>query len=302
MDTQHYGADIVKPDMSQFQPIADCRNPRQYERKRSKPMFGSDVTYESNDWYNQRSILGAYCGVIDTAIPGKLQHGWQWGTGVDDEGRERIRHTSIKTWVWNGRNKEKAQSVGLDVEAIGAAVLYLEDEKDFVPGLGVLAVPYHSQPPYQIHKWDDWSREAYFLAGDFKRKTVLLYYRDYQEAKPHFENYGFTVCCLGGPYAEDFLPRLRRLIRAHELVIGDRISTTAFYANVWGRPFMLHGEPLVTELTDPFEGPGADREFAKREFPHFVSGKVDSARADYELGRENMRKPGELRNMFGWRS
>ena len=292
-------------------------NPKTYDRRRLKPLPVDFVTYESNDFYNQREILARFCNnwiennpehpipggaTYGKAIPGKLQHGWQWGTGVDDEGRDRIRHTNVEAWVWNKRNEQKANEVSVKSIAIGAPILYtdwtLEEEKS--DPKGVLVIPSHSQSPFNIKHWEDNIRETSWFCSDFKRKTTLLYYQDYSYAKPLYEAYGFTVCCLGGPYAEGYLNRLKSLILAHEIVIGDKVSTSSFYANMWNRSFMIVGSALETEIPDPFSGPGGDKMFLKDTFPHFLKGEVNKDVALEELGISCKKSKNELKKLFNW--
>ena len=290
--------------------ISNCSDPRTYDRKRQKPAPVTFVTYESNDWYNQRKILSRYTETwtVDkigngSAIPGKLQHGWQWGTGIDDEGVDRIRHTNVQSWVWNKRNETTAKDLHIKSVAIGAPILYspIIDIAEEPITSGVLVIPSHSQPPFQIRQWEDTVRETNWFCNDFKQKTVLLYYRDYSYAKQFYENYGFTVCCLGGPYAKGYLDRLKLLILVHELVIGDKISTSSFYANMWNRPFLKLGSPLETEIIDPFAGPGGDNEFIEKEFPHFLTGKINKDLALKELGYKCKKSKSELKDLFNWR-
>jgi hypothetical protein len=49
---------------------------------------------------------------------------------------------------------------------------------------------------------------------------------------------------------------------------------------------------------DPFAGPGGNRSYVARQFPHMLRGKIDLDSTGYELGLDHKRKPNEIRELF----
>lgn len=267
-------------------------------------------TTEGNDWYGSRQILLDYAGVDgNPVLPGRYQHGWQFGSGVDGETSATVGvYLQYKwpIWVWNNRNRTKAQHQGMRAKAIGAPVLYLPDEPDAGPiANALLAIPFHSNPPYTIRAgWEAYADVLSDLARDCASCTVLLHFRDYADAKPIFASRGMLPVTLGRLHGPDFLARLRYLIRKHELITGEHVHTASFYAQHFGRPYLVHG-PALRALhddgsTDQFAGPGSDPTFIARQFPAMLHGKIDMDTTAYELGTSEKRNPGELRELLGW--
>lgn len=284
-------------------------------RRWQKPCdFDPQRTTQSNDWYGSREILLSYAGISISesdhgpSLPGRYQHGWQFGTGVDGELSATVGvylQYRWPIWIWNNRNLTKAANAGMRTRMIGSPVLYLPDEPDPGPsGNAVLAIPMHSSPPWQIRAgWDEYARSVADLAAG-RPITVLLHFRDYAAQRETFEKRSVRAVCLGDENAPQFLVRFRRLVRDHALVTGDRVCTAAFYAQHFGRPFIVHGSTLEARSDkgepDPFAGPGGDREYVKRQFPHMLRGEIDAESTAYELGTGNKRSPEEIRDLFGW--
>lgn len=276
--------------------------------------FDHSKSTEGNDWYNSRRILLDYCGIAgNPALPGRYQHGWQWGSGVDGETSATVGvYLQYKwpIWVWNNRNRTKAQHQGMHAKAIGAPALYLSPAMpapDPAPN-SLLAIPFHSNPPYIIRSgWAEYGSALADLGRGFNATTVLLHYRDYAGAGPVFAKLGMRPVTLGRPNGPRFLERLQYLIQSHSLVTGEHVCTAAFYTNLWGRPYLIHGPALNAPhdgdgSPDPFAGPGGDRIFVARQFPAFLRGDIDQDATAYELGADQKRSPAELLALMGWQS
>jgi hypothetical protein len=288
-------------------PLADG-SPFAVDRTRPDGFDPSRST-EGNDWYGSRSILLRYAGIeSNPALPGRYQHGWQFGTGVDGELSATVGvylQYRWPIWVWNGRNCTKARHQGMRAISIGAPALYLQDLSDPGPvSDALLAIPMHSSPPYMIRRWSDYLDALAELARGFTETTVLLHFRDYGNMHHEVVRRGMRPITLGRQNAVAFLERLRYQIRRARIVTGERPCTAAFYAQLWSRPYLVHGPALEARhdgdgSADPFAGPAGERAYVARQFPHMLRGEIDLDSTGYELGIGEKRTSAEIREMFG---
>lgn len=270
-------------------------------------------TCHANEWYDHQTILRRYIGMkADLQIYGKVQHGWQSGCGIDGERgyKPELAQHRFPVFLWSKRNLDAAHAEGFTwAKAIGAPFLYRPSFPDPGPsGRGLLAFPYHSLPEYPLAA--DWHRVASDLLATakehgFDRATVSLYYYDYLngEACKAIRESGVDVITFGNPSEPYFMDRLDYAIREHAAVTSDRVCTAGFYAEILDRPFFVSGTALRSDPPDPDEGPGADRDWIRREFPGFLTfdGRCHREVAERELGLEFKQSPSDLlRTLYGW--
>lgn len=262
--------------------------------------------FAENRFYGHAEILLAYCGLApDTAIPMRMQHGWQPGFGM----RPQDMTQPGPKIVWSTRNLERASEAGYQgAVAVGAPWIYLDDEPDVGPEheRSVLVVPFHG-----------WERES--LAGtmsgyaealtELERRgfgpiTICLYWFEYEQPalRALFEARGFATTTMGHRNDNpEFLRRQRALIRRHRFVTSNRVSTAAFYALDAGRSFFLYGPVTgLSESEDP-TGEVFDR-WQRENFPELCWERFDETCHQRigaaELGREHKRSPEQLRDQL----
>jgi hypothetical protein len=269
------------------------------------PRAGGSM-FAENRHYGHAEILLAYCGLAPaTAIPVRMQHGWQPGFGM----RAQDMAQPGPKIVWSSRNLARADEAGYrGAVAIGAPWVYLDDEPDGGPEhpRSVLAVPFHG-----------WEKES--LAGSmlgyadalselaargFGPITVCLYWFEYEQPplRELFEARGFATTTMGHRNDNpEFLRRQRALIRRHRFVTSNRVSTAAFYALDAGRPFFLYGPPAGLSATEDPRGEQFDG-WQRETFPELSWERFDES-CDHELGarelgREHKRSAAELRELL----
>lgn len=263
----------------------------------------------ANDAYGHKAILARYAGVTGTPpILGYVQHGWRAGAAFTDG----TYAPGLRKFVWTRENERETSRNGLrPVEAIGAPFLYLlrirADVPDVVPGT-VLSFPFHSSPESSTVRHD--AAYAEYLAGlGADRVTVCLHPHDFADPECHgaFAGRGFDVVKNGDVYAHDFLDRQLDLTARHEWVTTNRACTALFYAAALGRRVTIGGPmyAIESERGEVFENEGAAFEELQRErYPQLlgegVAGAEAKALGEVELGGDQLRSPGEVRQLFGW--
>jgi hypothetical protein len=276
----------------------------------------------SNLWYQHQQILVRYMGLSEqlVALPGKLQNGWQPGTGLDGEQgmKMEVVQAGCSFYLWSQRAERNALAEGLDWgDVIGAPFLYgqtvtLATECPQSPTL--LAFPTHSvDPNYPVVGWTEYARDLYLFARaeGFERVVACLYWRDYEseahvgtqhEPRVLFAAANVETVTLGSPFSVNFLDRFAALVRNATVVTSDRVCSAGMYALWLGRPFLVRGPCLAATHPELDIGPAGDPEYLKREFPELLhlDGQVHHEVADHELGSEFKRSPEELiRIVFG---
>ena len=270
-------------------------------------------TAPSNRFYGFEDILKVYarCKFPSVQILGKLQHGWQPTCGIDGEYGffPEVRFGKHPAFIWSQRNLDDAKEAGIPwATPIGAPWIYLDHEAPSKPAYpnSLLCFPTHSIPDYQISS--GWSAYADFIRNfaaenGFTSAVVCLFYLDY--AKPEVREAitarGLSITTCGEPGA-NFLRRIENLLRMFPAVTSEHVSTTAFYAQALGIPYVVAGPLFHSDPPDPDEGPTGDPKWLLENFPSFLElGPARPDIADKELGLEFKRSPDELRSLlFGW--
>lgn len=260
--------------------------------------------FAENRHYGHAEILLAYCGLApDTAIPVRMQHGWQPGFGM----RPQDMAQPGPKIVWSTRNLERATEAGYrGAVAVGAPWVYLADEPDPGPehDRSVLVVPFHGWEKESLAgTMGDYAEALSALTEQgFGPITVCLYWFEYEqpELRRVFESRGLATTTMGHRNDNpEFLRRQRALIRRHRFVTSNRVSTATFYALDAGRPFFLYGPPAGLSASDDPSGERFDR-WQRESFPELCFERFDEtchrAIGERELGREHKRSPVVLRD------
>lgn len=271
----------------------------------------------SSALYGHEAILQRYVGgacVAGQPVPirGKLQHGWQVGTGLDGELGFRLEVTMLKlpAFVWSSSNLVLAREAGIDAKAVGAPFLYLDDDPMGQPVCAnqLLAMPTHSVPEYRIGEsnWHGYGQRMLAIAKEHGMQgvTVCLHPLDYTVgARAALEQTGCIVTQLAFPWEapQETLLRFRTMVLAHTAVTADRVCSAAFYTLLCRRPFFVSGPAIQTDPVDPDEGPSGDPVWIAAHFPTLRIDQIDRDMALHELGAENKRTPTELKQLiWGW--
>ncbi len=262
--------------------------------------------FAENRHYGHAEILLGYCGLApDTAIPVRMQHGWQPGFGM----RPQDMTQPGPKIVWSTRNLERASEAGYrGAEAVGAPWVYLEDEPDLGPEheRSVLVVPFHGWEKESVAGTMSGYAEALSALVDqgFGPITVCLYWFEYEQPplREVFESRGFATTTMGHRNDNpEFLRRQRALIRRHRFVSSNRVSTAAFYSLDADRAFFLYGPPAGLSASDDPSGERFDA-WQRESFPELCWERFDeTCRQDIgerELGREHKLDPDRLREIL----
>lgn len=259
--------------------------------------------YLSNLWYGHQIILIEHMGLdpARVALPGKLQNGWQPGTGLDGEQgmRLEVTHGRDPFYVWGRRALGDARAAGLDWGvAIGAPFLYLRAKARSKPKKDtLLAFPTHSVSDDMIVTgWAEYADDlvAFARAEGFAHVVVCLGFRDWTDTVAGvFAEREVRPVCLGGIFNRRFLNDFVDLVDRATAVVSDRACSAGFYAMHLGRPFQVRGQPLMSPGNDL--GPAGDPSWLATNVPE-VNGRFSASRrvADRELGAEFVRDPEEL--------
>jgi len=262
--------------------------------------------FAENRHYGHAEILLAYCGLApDTAIPVRMQHGWQPGFGM----RPQDMTQPGPKIVWSSRNLARASEAGYrGAVAVGAPWLYLEDQPDPGPEhpRSVLVVPFHGWEKESLAgTMTDYAEALAALESrGFGPITVCLYWFEYEQPalRELFEGRGFATTTMGHRTDNPtFLRRQRALIQRHAFVTSNRVSTASFYALDAGRPFFLYGPATGLSASDDPRGERFDR-WQREAFPQLCWERFDDTCqptiAAVELGREHKRSPAQLRELL----
>lgn len=261
--------------------------------------------YLSNLWYGHQIILLEHMRLdpARVALPGKVQHGWQPGTGLDYEQgmRLEVTHGRDPFFVWGRRQLDNARAAGLGWgKAIGAPFLYIAPQASppFRERSGLLAFPTHSvNADMMVQGWQTYADDlaARAKAEGFAQATVCLGYRDWQdEVRTVFADRGVATACLGGPFNRRFLHDFIALVEAASAVVSDRACSAGFYAMWLGRPFSVSGTPLLSPGNEL--GPAGDPEWLATHIPELAGGRFSASKsvAMRELGAEFVCSPEDL--------
>ncbi len=264
------------------------------------PVSEKLTLHPTNHYYGHAEILSRHAGLPSTPpIIGKLQHGWQMGSGFDEFGPVTRR---IPKFAWSARNLTNAREAGFTrVTAIGAPFLYLLAESTVSDGTGTIAYPFHGTIGLDPER-DDTRYVTEVLESEGPAVTFCLYYYDYEdpEIRAVYEETGARVITHGHRTDPEFLNRhLAELLR-HERVVTNRVATVVWYAAACGRSVEVYGPDFGFDSQ-------ADQEFLARQremWPMLYDGGLSGTEARelgaHELGAEFVREPGELRDLLGW--
>lgn len=253
----------------------------------------------SNLWYQHQQTIVTAMGFDPRLVPlpGKLQNGWQPGTGLDGEQGMKLEVITdrLPFYLWSCRALNNALAEGLDWgEVIGAPFIYAF-ERNLPPSdnESLLAFPTHSvDPDYPVAGWEAYATDllAFAKSNGLSPITVCLYWRDFEcdSTCEVFKAKGIEVVSLGDPFKHGFLYRYEALVRKHAVVTSERVCTAGMYALWCGRPFIVHGMPLAATHPELDIGPAGDIAYLCKEFPELLrlDGKVHREVAERELGLE----------------
>ena len=264
----------------------------------SGPGKSSKGVYISNRWYGNQDILLRAADIDRNAwFNGKLQFGWQPGTGLDwEQGMKlEVKTQRLPFFVWNKRNINRCRKEGLNWGfAIGSPFLY----EKFTPTnerlKSAIMFPLHSAPEYLTCGWEQ-------TAADFKKladahglgATMCLHPEDYQNKTilSSLEKLDICVTCCGDKFYNRYMHRFVDLVSAHELVVVDRASTSLFYAAVLKRPIMLMESQIKIARDDYFENDEYAPNWLRQNYPWAVAGGYNQDQALSELGQEYVDVP-----------
>ncbi len=257
----------------------------------------------SNAWYGHADILARYAG-LDHPQPiwGKLQHGWNLGTGFTPNEPPPL----MRGYVWSGRNLRCARRRGLrGVTAIGAPFLYLchmEAHHDH-GNLGTIAYPFHGWERQEV------TGDHAALARELREReggavTVCLYWLEYEreDLRNAYVEAGHRVICHG--YREDptFLERQLRELQKHRRVVSNRFCTALWYGGILQREIAVYGPIMGLEVVSEGEEFRALQEERWPELSSTVQASRARELAEEELGNAFVMDPDELRQALGWSS
>jgi len=262
----------------------------------------------SNLWYQHQQIIVAAMDLDSRLVPlpGKLQNGWQPGTGLDGEQGMKLEVIAdrLPFYLWSRRALDNARAEGLDWgEAIGAPFIYAFDGNLLPSGNeSLLAFPTHSvDPDYPVAGWEVYADGllAFARSEGLTPIAVCLYWRDFECAQTCsvFGKRGIETTSLGDPFQYGFFDRYVALARKHAVVTSERMCSAGAYALWCGRPFVVTSTPLAATHPDLDIGPAGDPEWLQHEFPELLhlDGKVHREVAERELGLEFKKTPEALR-------
>jgi len=261
------------------------------------------MLYRENLFYGHAEILLNHCGLpATTAIPHRIQHGWQPGPGMY---KPHMAEPGPKI-VWSSRNLASSNEKGFKgATPIGAPFLYLPKQQAPVPASdkSLLAIPFHGWEKGGLHgsivHYADELTEL--QEKGFGPITVCMYYFEYEQEplRSIFESRGFKTTTMGQKGENpEFLYRQRDLITSHSAVTSNRVSTATFYALSLGVPFFLWGpvqglEGSLDPTGEIFQKWQCDV-FPQLHFDQF-DGHCHQELGLKELGAEHMLSPEALR-------
>lgn len=261
----------------------------------------------SNLWYGHQQAIVRHMGLDPklVALPGKLQNGWQPGTGLDGEQGMKMEVTRdrLPFYLWSSRAMRHARAEGLDWgRVIGAPFLYAFPAPVRVSGgVGLVAFPTHSvEREWRVAGWRAYASDLamWAWAEGISPVRACLYHIDYacDEIRQAFAAANVEVVTLGDPFGEGYLGRFAELVRAHEIVTSERVCSAGMYALWLHRPFWIRGRPLDATHPELDIGPAGDPSYLRREFPELLRHGHDVQRdtAARELGRDHVRSPDAL--------
>lgn len=266
--------------------------------------------FDEHYHYGHADILYSYCGVRGRPIiPGRLQHGWNQGTGVS----KKELSEPWPFFLWSRRNIENCHDAGaMNTIGVGAPFLYLR-ELDTMPEpepKSLVVFPFHGWEKRRLHgnivRYADSLLEL--RREGFEKISVCLYWMEYEdpEIREVMESRGFEVETMGHRDRNPrFLERQRHLILRHAYATSNRISTVAFYALALGRPFFYYGPAMGLSTTDDPTGEAFDA-WQRSEFPMLdfktLDDSVHREVGEAELGLEFKRSPKAMRELLLWNS
>ena len=230
----------------------------------AKEMFSDQFVY------GHREILLKYAGLdYSNQIIGVIQHGMNYSVQWNYQTPRFIGGKKTKLYVFSRRDQEIAESLGhKHVHAIGAPWLYLmnslESSKTFPPEgeESVLIMPYHSQsavPDVSSLNTKLARAKAFRDVIGSMRSTVCLHPVDFLDpnARTAFQEYGFTVTCIGSTAGLAWSPSggrvtalasLHSLMSRHTHYLTDSVGTSLFYAANMGMKIGIF--PKIRDLIE----------------------------------------------------
>lgn len=273
-----------------------------------------------NEYYGHNLILRNYAKVkLPYIIPGYLQHGWRPDCGIcGDLSQHTEKEKSLRYFVWNSRNLEKAIDYGYkNVTPIGAPFVYLPPRKKInVNPKGpksLLIFPLHStdfEPfidPLRVYK--KYLKELNKIIPLFKPISVCLYWYEYQNKKVRklFEKENMEVVTLGHREKNpDFLINFRNLVDQYPYVSSNMYSSAVFYSLYMGKKVFILGKPEYQDikLLKWKKRRIYDHDEFSSLYPELLWKNFDDKSYSWigekELGLEFKRSPRELLEIFGW--
>lgn len=264
--------------------------------------------FDEHYHYGHADILYSYCKVSGRPIiPGRLQHGWNQGTGVS----KKELSEPWPFFLWSERNIASCREAGaMNTVGVGAPFLYLP-ELDEVPEpepKSLVVFPFHGWEKRRLHgnivRYADSLQEL--RREGFDKITVCLYWMEYEdpEVREVMKSRGFELETMGHRDTNPgFLERQRRLILRHAYATSNRVSTVAFYALALGRPFFYYGPAMGLSTTDDPTGRGFDA-WQRSEFPMLdfngFDDRVHREVGEDELGLEFKLSPEAMCELFLW--
>jgi len=279
-------------------------------------IFSSDK-YSENIDYGNLFVLNEYAEVpLGTRVTGRIQHGWAAG----HKSGTPYLNNFLDAFVWNDKSEKWARSKKWNnVHAIGAPWLYLLEllkrdgwNAEFdnystrqIDELWVYGA--HSMSTDQNLESDIFEFIDTANNSTAKHKIVLLSYTDYDKLSSedfkHFRN--LKIVTLGHrrnlATSNAHLFRLFDLLSNVKVLHIDHPSTILLYAISVGCGInWVHGKAFNNAVSDA-KDKGLEGLVSLYKIKNLEPRKFMDFAAQ-ELGKNSLRSPAELRQLFGWKS
>lgn len=204
-------------------------------------------------------------------IKGVIEHGVYFGENVNEE---EVKYSPFKTIYTFGQYRKnilekylRDNKISKKVETIGPYIIHATDylEKDEYNklkkelGKVLLVFPSHSIPgvvsEFAIKDLVD---EINNKRDDFDTVLISMYWKDVQNGKHiPYEEAGFKIVTAGHINDENFLSRLKLVIKLSDMTMSNQLGTHLGYCIALGKPHWLFSQSVS------HEGRGVKSEFKR---------------------------------------
>lgn len=258
------------------------RHEKEIDKRRKHSIFeynilAADMPYITrekyqNGFYGLDKIIRKYAKIDKTTIiDGFIEHGLYVDNSINPE---EIGGNNLWTL---GEERRKYLGKYMDirhVHAVGPYILYADDYHDDETlrqiknklGRVLLVFPTHSTHWIDVNfNTTEFIKEIHRvrIEKDFDTVLVCVYWKDILNGVAvEYEKQGFKVCTAGHIFDENFMPRLKSIIKLSDMCMGNRLGTHVGYCVALGKGYYsfsmntdydFHGEECTYDLHEDYE-------------------------------------------------